>query len=185
MPQKIDSSKPFVFSGTPLTPNKTALDFWRWALSDTSQNITRGILAEYIVALAINADAKPRDPWRSWDLEKGDFKIEVKNTSETQAWSSKKKTRLSVTISLAKEYATATGKYLEPPKLNAHAYVICYLRGDKPDPFDVSQWTFYVLPQEEVRRRMQNKKTAKIYIDELPNPLNFSQLDAQITKTKK
>ena len=60
---------------------RTISDFWRWGYSDLIQNINRGILAEYIVAWALNLDKKPRNPWEAFDLitEKGK-RIEVKST---------------------------------------------------------------------------------------------------------
>src|SRR4051794_39486014 len=35
----------------------TVLDFWRWAMGDLRMNNTRGCLAEYLVARAVNAEA--------------------------------------------------------------------------------------------------------------------------------
>ena len=36
------------------------LDFWRWSSSDLADNTTRGVLAEYLVALAVGAVTRPR-----------------------------------------------------------------------------------------------------------------------------
>ena len=47
---------------------KTLLDFWRWNGSDMASNITRGRLAEFIVATALNIEISvPRDEWGPWD----------------------------------------------------------------------------------------------------------------------
>lgn len=45
-------------------------DYWRWMGSDLVMNIQRGVLAEYIVAKAIEADTLkwPRSPWESNDV---------------------------------------------------------------------------------------------------------------------
>jgi hypothetical protein len=43
---------------------KTLLDFWKWNGSDLVSNATRGRLAEFIVAIALDVDlSAPRDEW--------------------------------------------------------------------------------------------------------------------------
>lgn len=38
----------------------TAVDFWRWGFSNIRENVIRGILAEYIVARALEVEVKAR-----------------------------------------------------------------------------------------------------------------------------
>ena len=38
----------------------TLLDFWRWSASDLTNNALRGVLAEYIVALALGLTKSTR-----------------------------------------------------------------------------------------------------------------------------
>ena len=38
-------------------------DFWRWAYSDLVQNTNRGVLAEFIVGVLLEAIREVRDPW--------------------------------------------------------------------------------------------------------------------------
>jgi hypothetical protein len=65
---------------------KTIVDFWQWAYSDLLQNTTRGVLAEYIVAVLLGLDEKPRNPWTSYDLKLANGKtVEVKTMSRLQA----------------------------------------------------------------------------------------------------
>jgi len=70
---------------------KNVSGFWRWAFSDLLQNTTRGILAEYIVAVLLGIDDKPRNPWESFDLHLRDGrKVEIKTISYLQAWAQQK-----------------------------------------------------------------------------------------------
>ena len=55
--------------------NKQA--FWEWAYDDLRANITRGVLAEYIVAKALGIRHTNRIEWDQYDLEIGDVKVEV------------------------------------------------------------------------------------------------------------
>ena len=75
---------PFTYKPTKLNPNTrfincpdsikqyTVCDFWQWAFSDLLQNTTRGILAEYIVALLLGNDCQIRNPWSAYDLKLAD-----------------------------------------------------------------------------------------------------------------
>lgn len=64
------------------------LDFWRWSVSDILSNATRGRLAEFIIATAVNIDIKQiRDEWGAFDLETpSGIKIEVKSAAYLQSW---------------------------------------------------------------------------------------------------
>ena len=52
--------------------NANIIDFWEWAYSDFTNNITRSVLAEYIVALSLDIknteSEKHRIIWRPYDL---------------------------------------------------------------------------------------------------------------------
>ena len=55
------------------------IDFWKWEHSDIIGNSERGILAEYIVAAALNVKNMCRREWDAYDvLSKDGIKIEVK-----------------------------------------------------------------------------------------------------------
>ena len=62
------------------------LSFWRWSTSDLVSNVTRGRLAEFIVAkaLGISTDGVGNE-WDAYDLETKDgVKIEVKSAAYLQ-----------------------------------------------------------------------------------------------------
>ena len=62
------------------------LGYWRWSSSDFVSNVTRSVLAEFIVAHAIGVStAGVRDEWAVFDLETTDG-IEVKSAAYVQSW---------------------------------------------------------------------------------------------------
>ena len=67
----------FTSGGRPL--GARLLDFWKWIASDLVDNATRGILAEFLVSLALGGATRPRGTWDSYDLvTDSGTKIEVK-----------------------------------------------------------------------------------------------------------
>jgi hypothetical protein len=66
-------------------------DFWCWSTSDLLNNTTRGVLAEFLVASALDIPTTGvRDPWAAFDLQTIDgVKIEVKSAAYLQSWAQK------------------------------------------------------------------------------------------------
>ena len=63
------------------------LSFWQWSMSDLLSNATRGILAEFIIAKALDIKTIVRDEWAAYDLITEDgIKIEVKSAAYIQSW---------------------------------------------------------------------------------------------------
>lgn len=67
-------------------PVSSLLDFWRWAHSDLMGNAERGILAEYLVACALNIPRNVRGLWDRYDLITPEgITIEVKSSGYLQS----------------------------------------------------------------------------------------------------
>jgi hypothetical protein len=67
IPERKIGSEQFNDTGTPLGVDLS--DFWGWTTSDLIDNITRGRLAEFIVAIAVGIPTSGvRDSWAAWDL---------------------------------------------------------------------------------------------------------------------
>jgi hypothetical protein len=65
-------------------------DFWSWSTSDLIINVTRGLVAEFIVAQALNAADGVRIAWAPFDLQTPRpqrIKVEVKSAAYLQSWS--------------------------------------------------------------------------------------------------
>ena len=97
------------------------LDFWRWSSSDLVSNVTRGVLAEYIVARAVGVStAEVRDPWAAFDLETPDgIKIEVKSSGFVQSWRQSRPS--SIRFGTSKSRAWDESGHYSPEKLLSYS----------------------------------------------------------------
>lgn len=148
-------SEKFTSKGRELPAN--LLDFWQWSSSDLLSNALRGVLAEFIVAMAlgINID-KPREEWAVYDLVTNEgVKVEVKSAAYVQSWKQKKPSKISFSIRKTSGYDEDGKPIAESPKRQADVYVFCLLAiedGLKIDPMNLDQWEFYVLSSKEIER---------------------------------
>ncbi len=182
----IDPSKQFYSKKLNIADKRKALDFWRWAYSDLIQNITRGIVAEFIVAWAIGADNKPRQPWDSFDLiTREDKQIEVKATAYLQAWTYTKKVIPKFVISPKRTWSESQG-LAKTASFNADIYVLCYFNEknrSSADPMNLDQWDFWVLSKSELMTLLAGKQSISVkkLEDKCINSCNFNELKAAIS----
>ncbi len=137
------------------------LSFWQWGVSDVVNNVTRGILAEYLVAKAVDATDGVRDAWAAYDIDdpRG-IKIEVKSSAFVQSWGQKELSKVSFSYKRSIGWDSATGVYDETPQRHADIYVFALLaHKDKPtiNPMDLSQWCFYVVPTSVLNARTRSQ----------------------------
>lgn len=138
------------------------LSFWQWSASDLLSNATRGIVAEYLVARALDADPDGvRDEWAAYDLRtKEGVKVEVKSAAYLQSWYHDKLSRISFVVPKTRAWDPSTNRMDERAARQADVYVFALLANqDKQtvDPLDVSQWLFYVLPTSELDGRSRSQ----------------------------
>jgi hypothetical protein len=175
---------------TPVLNNLLVSDFWQWAYSDLLQNTTRGVLAEYIVAVLLGVDSTPRNPWLPFDLKLVDgTTVEVKTMSRLQAWTQKQLSEPKVVISARRSWDPDTGIMEQTPTLNADVYVICYFTCEDysvADPLDLEQWLFFVLDKKEVSRIIEKSKSISIKILEKINrkPVKAHEILSEILLRK-
>lgn len=158
---------------------RTVGDFWQWAFSDLGQNITRGILAEYLVAWAIGKDDSPRDPWKSYDLETAKGKrIEVKFAADVQDWTYANRPPKFI-IKKTSAYDKHKG-YEKEKKYQADIYVLAHLMGDDRDtinPLDTDQWEFWIFTQEEIISILKGKQSISVsQLKKIKAPTKFHEL---------
>jgi hypothetical protein len=124
-------------------------DFWRWAYSDLLSNRERGILAEYLVARALDASQGVRAEWDAQDVvTPSGLKIEVKSAAYLQTWTQKGLSTISFDVARRRGWDAATDTYAENESRCADVYVFCVLVEKEPrhvDPLDLSQWRFWVV----------------------------------------
>lgn len=139
----------------------TLTEYWKWAHSDLLGNTERGILAEYLVRLALYITGN-RLSWDKYDLlYKERIRIEVKSSAYIQTWGQKELSSISFSISPSLGWDVNSNLYEDTRKRQSDIYVFCLL--DCKDqsvvqPTDTSQWIFYILP---TRVLDEQKPTAK------------------------
>ena len=139
-------------------PNIKLSSFWKWSSSDLLTNTTRGILAEFLVASALDIVKSPRIEWESHDLIfKSDVKIEVKSAAKYQTWNQKKASPIKFTIAKRYEWNGDTGEYSSERFRSADIYVFCELNGICP--MNIDNWDFYVLLTERINEKCGDQKT--------------------------
>jgi len=142
----------------------TVLNYWRWANSDLVGNVSRGILAEYLVALAVQATDEPRDPWAAFDVvTPSGITIEVKSAAYIQAWDQRALSRISF-LTRATEDPILTPGVTPVVSRRSQVWVFALLHHSEQEtlnPLDVSQWTFWVVPTPwlNARERSQHSIT--------------------------
>lgn len=142
----------------------------------------RGVLAEFIVALALGLGNGKRTEWDAYDLETPEgSKIEVKSAAYIQAWQQREYSRISFDIAPKKFYDYETNTYDEELKRHADIYVFCLLKHQDSatlDPLNLDQWTFLVLPTSVLDENKPNQKAISLNSLKKLHPFetNFSGL---------
>jgi len=164
----------------------TLRDFWRWSVSDLLSNAQRGVLAEFIVGQALDADlSQPRVEWDAYDLKtrKGVL-IEVKSSSYLQSWHQEKLSRISFSIRKAKAWDARTGKSEIDPTRPADVYVFALLaHKDKNtvDPMKLEQWRFFVVSTKVLNKRERSQHSITLpSLQKIAPELKYSELRAEI-----
>ncbi len=153
-----------LFCGQGVRKSLRLLDYWRWSGSMLLDNTSRGILAEFLIAAALDLHKKPRIEWEECDLiMKSGTKIEVKSSAYVQSWKQIRPAVIQFAIAPHKSWDTETGKYREDIKRWANIYVFCVFKGKKPlHVLDTSKWEFYVLPTEVLNREVPEQKSIRL-----------------------
>jgi hypothetical protein len=150
----------FQLAGKPLA--KKLADFWQWSTSDLVSNATRGVLAEYIVAMALDCDLKGvRNEWQAWDLTMKDgTKIEVKSAAYIQSWAQREFSEISFSVKKSLAWDRDSNLPAKEATRKADFYVFALLaHQDKEtiDPLNLDQWRFYVVPTQKLDERKRSQ----------------------------
>lgn len=158
-------------------------NFWQWIASDLVSNSTRGLLAEYLVARALDLDTTAvRDEWAAFDLKTlTGIKVEVKSAAYIQSWHQEKLSNILFRVGTSRAWDSETNKMSQDSKRQAGVYVFALLENqDKTsiDPLDVSQWRFYVAATKTLDSRQRNQHSITLKsLEKLCGPaVRFSEL---------
>ena len=147
----------------------TLLDYWRWSGSDLLSNAQRGVMAEFLVARALETAGTPRLEWGAFDVrtQKGD-PIEVKSAAYWQSWPQTQPSVIEFDIAPRKSLwdpLTNETRECDRPRRPAIAYVFCVL-GDpvrpNPDPLDIDEWRFLVLATSKLDSERPAQKKIRL-----------------------
>jgi hypothetical protein len=180
-------SERFTLGGQPLSHD--LLSFWQWSASDLIGNTTRGGLAEYIVAMALDITSGVRNDWESYDLLFNEWKIEVKASAYLQTWPQRQLSRPVFSIRPARSWDPISGLLSIEVRRHSDLYVFCLNHHkDKAtlNPRDLTQWTFYILPTSCLENSPRFKHVETISFSSLltlnPSKSSYKDLKESITK---
>lgn len=122
----------------------------------------RGLVAEFLVARALETVSSARVEWDAVDVVTPDgIKVEVKSSAWLQSWHQDRLSAIGFGIAPTAAWEPKTNRFETERKRQADVYVFCLLdHKDKQtvDPLDVDQWRFSVLPTRELDRRCRVQK---------------------------
>jgi len=161
------------------------LSFWQWSSSELLGNALRGVLAEFIVASAIESLNNLREEWDAYDLlsEKG-LKIEIKSSSYLQSWEQAKLSKIIFGIQPTVAWDNLMGHHHES-KRQADIYIFCVLAHKEKisvNPLDLTQWDFYILDTAILNKKNPKQKTITLssLIKLNPVKVKYNRLKSEI-----
>jgi hypothetical protein len=179
-------NEPLIFDGKPVGFKLS--EFWQWSVSDLVSNVTRGRLAEFIVATSLRVDLSIiRDEWQAFDLLTPDgLKVEVKSAAFVQSWNQKRLSSISFSTRATRYWDSKTNVQAKVPKRQADVYVFCLLKHtDKAtiDPLELNQWEFHVLSTRELDsyKRSQHSITLKS-LRRLSLPVTYDHIRNEVIR---
>ena len=161
-------------------------EFWKWAFSDFMSNALRGILAEFIVAIALECVHRPRTECDSYDLETNEgLKIEVKSSSYLQSWEQNKHSTIRFDIGHKKSWDSKTNTFSPYAIRSANVYVFCIFAAtdkEKANPLHLEQWFFLVCSTKLLNEKLGSQKSVSLASLEKfgLDRLSFTQLAKEI-----
>lgn len=183
----LDGQEPLHRDAEPL--DRTVRDFWRWAHSDLLSNALRGCLAEYLVAVALRVDDKPRREWTAWDLTSASgLRIEVKSSAYVQSWYQKAPSTISFGVGESVGWDPDSNHSGSERKRHADVYVFALLvQTDRQfvDPLDVEHWRFILVVCADLNRLCgKQEKISLARLRSLPHiEVSFDDLAEGIERT--
>lgn len=143
----------------------TVGDFWAWAYSDILANTTRGVFAEYLVALALGEVGRCRLEWDAVDVHYRGLDIEIKSASYSQTWTQKQPSAIRFGIAKARSWHAESNVYDSDLKRSADCYVFALfsdLDNPRQNVADLSFWRFFVLPTARIDEKFGDQKTVAL-----------------------
>ena len=161
IPDRKSGTEPFHHNGRSL--GFDLLDFRQWSSSDLLSNTMRGLLAEYLVARALDAAERVRVEWDPFDVITGEgIRVEVKSAAYLQSWHQNALSTIRFGTRPTSAWDAAAGTFADERKRQADVYVFCLLDHKEKatvDPLNVAQWKFFVLATERLNAVLGEQKS--------------------------
>ena len=189
-PEPRNAQQPFCDSG--MKQDFSLVDFWTWSASDLLNNVTRGHLAEFIVAKALGVADAVRIVWSAYDLlmpmgRGKHLKVEVKSAAYLQGWEQDKFSLIQFDVRKTKALDQNTSRYTGAAKRQSEVYVFALLKHkDRQtiEPLDLSQWDFYVLPTAALDKEIGDGHSISLKaLEKMTAAVSYSKLRATVLKT--
>jgi hypothetical protein len=145
----------------------TLLQFWRWSCSDLLGNAMRGVLAEYIVGLALDCvSGQGRMEWDAADLlTASGVRVEVKSAAYLQSWRQERLSPIRFGIQPTVGWDAQTNTVAAERKRQADVYVFSvfkHIDQATADPLKLEQWDFYVMSTAQLNTAVGDQKTISL-----------------------
>jgi hypothetical protein len=157
-------------------------------VSNVVDNVTRGLLAEYIVASALGLTGDVRGPWEAHDLTTRDgLKVEVKCSAYLQSWGHRRLSSIQFSIRPTLCWNYETNEFATTAQRQADVYVFCLLKHkDKStlNPLHLDQWEFYVTPRRVLDEHCGTQKGISLsrLLSLGLEPVGYSVLRGQVER---
>jgi len=153
-----------------------------------ADNVTRGVLAEYIVASALGVNEGVRSAWDAYDLRTSSgLRVEVKSSAYLQQWRQRKLSPVQFEVGPKRGWDGETGTMAKDAAWQSDIYVLCLLKHREKatlNPLDLDQWEAYEVPTELLRERCGTRLKIKIRLGVLATlniaPVGFDGLKARV-----
>jgi len=171
--------------GEPLPIN--LLSFWQWSTSDLVSNVTRGRLAEFIVANALGINVSGvRNEWDAFDLvTSSGVKVEVKSAAYVQSWFQLRHSKVVFRMPRTHAWDSTTNRLDDTARRQADVYVLAVLHQlDKMsiDPLNLGQWSFYAVPTRVLDSHMGSQRSISLQsVEAFSSPVTYADLATSVT----
>jgi hypothetical protein len=166
--------------------DRKVADFWRWAFSDLRDNTVRGVLAEFLVALALARTDARRKSWDNYDVQTtSGVRVEVKASGYLQSWPQARHSQLNFGRVAGLAWDENTNEFGTEPEVRADVFVFAVQTCKEPeayDPLDVRQWDFYVVGAGHVRA-CGYKSVSISWVRQHAEPVSFQELAQAVEMT--
>jgi hypothetical protein len=165
----------------------TLRDFWSWACSDLISNAMRGVLAEYVVGVALGCVAgSTRLEWDLTDLRTpAGVRVEVKSSAYVQSWRQERLSTISFDIRPTLGWDAGANSYATERRRQADVYVFgVFTATDKAaaDPLNLDSWDFYVMSTDRLNAAVGEQRSINLssLLRHRPRKAAFGELAAVV-----